>query len=430
MNKTSLATFTGMAALALGLSGPVQAAGFYIQEQSVSGTGTAFAGQVAMPRDASILYYNPAGLTHLDDAQVNAGIHMIDGLGEMEDTGSTTSGAITIVSGQPSSINDGGNPFPPGYVPNFYAATPLMNGDLWAGIGVSVPFGLATVYDEGFFGRYDSKKSSLRTMDIQPTLAYQVSDKVSIGGSVIVQYARADLDNKALFPLGGGNFDEVDSELTGDDWAYGVNLGIMYEPWDDTLIGLNYRSQTNQELEGSLTFVGPTLGVVTTAGAADVDLPEIASIGASHKLNDRWTIMGHASWFGWGAFDAIDATTANPALTPGAILQNYQDSWAFAIGADYTLNEAWTLRGGFQYEETPVTDEFRTTIVPDGDRLRFGAGFTYNMNDKMSLDVGGNYIETKDESLNITRNEGLSTVSADYEGAGGVILSAGFNYKF
>ena len=58
------------ALIAFALPSPfTHAAGFYIQEQSVSGLGSAFAGQGAIARDASVLHYNPAAITQLDGRQ-------------------------------------------------------------------------------------------------------------------------------------------------------------------------------------------------------------------------------------------------------------------------------------------------------------------------------------------------------------------------
>ena len=46
-----------------------QAAGFQLIEQSVSGMGAAYAGAAATAEDASTVYFNPAGLTHLEEPQ-------------------------------------------------------------------------------------------------------------------------------------------------------------------------------------------------------------------------------------------------------------------------------------------------------------------------------------------------------------------------
>lgn len=121
----------------------VQASGFYIQEQSVSGLGASYAGQAAMPRDASILFYNPAGITHLSGRQVNLNAIMIAPHTDLVDTGTTiTLGAV------PANATDGGNPAQPTVVPSGYFATPLTDDNkLWAGIGVSAPFGFGAQYN-------------------------------------------------------------------------------------------------------------------------------------------------------------------------------------------------------------------------------------------------------------------------------------------
>ncbi len=164
------------------------AAGFYIQEQSVKGLGSAFAGSVTSLDDASVVYFNPAGMTKLDRAQVNGGVHMLVPSAKLSNNGSTFNAA-------PSGGGSGGNPYNPTPVPNGFAVMPLNSDQsLWAGIGVTAPFGLANDYGDSWFGRFDSTKTELTTINIQPSLAYKVNDWLSIGAGVDVQYAKANLE--------------------------------------------------------------------------------------------------------------------------------------------------------------------------------------------------------------------------------------------
>jgi long-chain fatty acid transport protein len=138
--------------------------------------------------------------------------------------------------------------------------------------------------------------------------------------------------------------------------------------------------------------------------------------------------LGSATWFGWSSFDEIRVVSdANTTITNTE--QDYQDTIAIAIGAEYEHNDKWTFRAGYQFDETPTTDEFRTSRTPDGDRNWFTAGATYNINERMSFDVGAAYIDVGDETINLSRNAGLSNIQADTDGYVG-ILSAGINYKF
>ena len=394
----------------------VQAAGFYLQEQSVSGLGAAFAGQAAMPRDASTVYFNPAGMTHLPGANLNAGVHIIIPNSELTDRGST-------LGGGPVGGGDGGNPYDPTPLPNLYF-TQQVTDNFWLGIGAGAPFGLGNEYDSDWFGRYESIKSELTTFEIYPSAAIKFNDWLSVGGSLIFNYSDATLTNA----LNAGT--QGLQTLEGDGYAFGYNIGILVEPRDGTRIGMDYRSSVNNKLEGRFSIVGSTGGDTDVGAQADLHLPDIASLSAAQDLNDRWTLLGSATWFGWNDFDRIE-TVSSTGTPIGSVEQNYNSSWAFAIGAEYQYSDAWTLRAGYQFDETPTNDEFRTTRTPDGDRHWLTGGATYQLNDKWSFDFAGAYIDVAEEEVNLNRNITAipAVVNAETDGYV-VILAAGLNYKF
>ena len=165
------------------LSSPVFAAGFYIQEQSVSGQGAAFAGAGADARDASIIFYNPAGITALQRTTASIETSLIIPRASFSNLGSTaglTAGAQGAYAG-----NDGGNPFSPTAVPAFYAALPVdTEKRYWMGLKVTSSFGLSNKYGTGWFGRYDSTSSNLQDIDISPVFAAKLDNHLSVGGGV------------------------------------------------------------------------------------------------------------------------------------------------------------------------------------------------------------------------------------------------------
>ncbi len=394
-------------------SASAQAAGFYIQEQSVKGLGTAFAGSTTSIDDASTIYFNPAGMTKLDGAQANIGVHLLLPDADLEDNGSTFGG------------NNPGNPYDPSPVPNLFAATPVdfQGRKIWFGVGVTAPFGLASEYDETDFVAFDSTDTELLTINVAPSIAYAVNDQFSIGGGVDIQYADAELKNFVNLGAGGTGI----STLEGDDVTVGYNLGVQYRPRVDTELALHYRSAISHELEGSVSLEG-TLADFDVGGSADLDLPDIATFGIAHDINDRLRVMGQATWFGWSNFESIAAVRDDGTpVTP--VEQDYQNTFAFAIGAEYDLSDQWTIRGGYQFDETPTTDEFRTSRTPDGDRNWFSAGATYNYNQKLSFDLAATYIDVDDGIIDVSRNGGTAQVTGTTEGSVG-ILAVGLNYKF
>ncbi len=167
------------------------AAAFYIQEQSVAGTGRAYAGESAVADTPATIFFNPAGLTYLERPQVMGAGYAILPDASFDDRGTTartpaTFGAFRRVGG-----NDGGNPYGPTALGNFYASMPVVPGRLWLGLGATAPYGLLVVYNSTWFGRYDSTKSRLVTFNFAPTAAVRATDWLSLGVSLNIEHAYA-----------------------------------------------------------------------------------------------------------------------------------------------------------------------------------------------------------------------------------------------
>lgn len=412
-----------VATTALSISQTAHAAGFYIQEQSVQGLGSAFSGSTTTLNDPSTIYFNPAGMTNLPGYQAQAGVHLLMPTSKIKDTGSSAPATATLGGAS-------GNPYDPTPVPNGFMSAELGHG-FWAGIGMTAPFGLASEYKDGWFGRFDSTKTELTVIDIQPTLAYKINNRISVGVGVNFQHADADLRNRVML----GAATEGNSKLSGDDWGYGYSLGVQIRPTDSTTIGLDYKSEVHHHLDGKIqvtNMAGAIVGVgtVSTDGSAKLTTPDHATLGIAHKLNDKLTLQGQATWFGWNNFDNITAFRASGAQA-SRVDQNYQTTWALAVGAEYEANDAWTLRGGMQFDQTPTTDEYRTSRTPDGDRTWVSLGATYDISPAWDMDMAATYIFIDEEEINLTRSTatGNAVIRGETEGNVG-ILALSATYKF
>lgn len=418
--RRSLKTLSVLTLATLGTalsSASADAAGFYIQEQSVRAQGAAFSGSTTTLNDSSVVYYNPAGMTNLSGTQVQAGVHIIAPSSDLDDTGSTAPGGAPITS-----TGDGGNPYDPTPVPNMHASHQL-NDQWWVGVSVSAPFGLENKYDDGWFGRYDSIETELTVIDVQPSVAYKMNDQLSLGAGLNIQRAEAKLSN-AIFAGTEGQ-----ARLDGKDVSFGYTLGATWTPNDRTTVGASYRAAVGHTLDGDLLIQGSTGADTDSPGTADLNLPDIATVGVAYDVTNKITAQAQATWFGWSNFE--DITTLVGGTQVNKIVQDYQDTFAFAVGLEYDHNDQWDFRAGVQFDETPTTDQFRTSRTPDGDRTWAAVGGTYQLNDNIDIDFAGTYIWIDDETINVTRNIAAlpTTVSANTEGSVG-ILSLGMNYKF
>jgi long-chain fatty acid transport protein len=384
----------------------VHAAGFALIEQNASGLGNAYAGQAAAATDASTIFFNPAGMTMLPDRQLVVVGHLIKPQAEFSGTVSPS-----FIGG-----GDGGDAGGLAFVPNAYFAA-RVTPDVVLGVGMNAPFGLKTEYDSTWKGRTQAIKSEVKTINVNPSIAWKASDSLSLGAGVSIQYIEATLTNAASTGV-----PPVVGTVEGDDYGWGFNLGALWELNEATRIGVAYRSEIESTLEGDLSFnVLPTVIPVT----ADVTLPDSASVSLFHKLSAQWELLADVTWMGWSDFEELRIVRAvgTPLVTP----ENWDDSFRYSLGANYHHSEKLTLRGGVAFDETPVSDAYRTARIPDEDRTWIAFGAQYRLSDRSALDFGYAHLFVKD--ADIDKLEGPVRLTGTYDSSVD-ILSAQYTHSF
>ncbi|MCX4190999.1 OmpP1/FadL family transporter [Methylophaga sp. OBS1] len=377
------------------LPGTVSAAGFAIKEQSITSLGRAFAGSAAVAEDASTIFFNPAGLTYLDRSELDLGLNYIKPQSEFRDEGST-------INGNPLTGGDGGDAGNDAFVPNFYLSHPV-NDKVTLGFGVSAPFGLVTEYKDDWVGRYLAVKSEMLTLNFNPTLAIQATEKLSLGFGVSAQYIDVKLTKVAQVPADAG------VELEGDDWGYGYNLGLLYQFTDQTRVGLSYRSKISHTLEGDGTL--DALGVKEDI-SADLDLPETVSLAIHHQLNDKWAIMADATWTRWSRFEELVIESDGILSTDKP--ENWDNSMRYGIGLSYQYNDKWQFRTGVAYDETPIPSSgFRTARIPGNDRKWVAFGASYQYSDNIVIDAAYAHLFMDDPRIN--ESESIYNLRGKYD---------------
>jgi long-chain fatty acid transport protein len=389
------------------------ASGFALIEESGSGMGNAFAGGAASAEDASTLFFNPAGMTRLSGQQMSLVLHAIKPTVEFSNTGSTAAPGRSLG-------NSGGDAGHWAAVPNLYYVAELSP-KLRAGVGISSPFGLKTDYDSNWMGRFQAIKSDLITININPSLAYKINDQWSVGAGLDAQYIEAMLTNAVNLGVAEGF-----AQVKGNDWSVGYNLGVLYEMNPATRFGLAYRSDVRHKLEGDVTFSG---GVPAPNGtiSAQMTLPETVSLSAFHQINSQWAVMADATWTRWSRFKELRIVRDSGALvsrTP----ENWKDTMRYAVGANYQATSNLKLRSGIAYDQSPVSDAYRTARIPDADRIWLTFGASYKLTQADSLDAGYAHIFVDNSSINSsTASNGklVGTYSNSVD-----ILSVQYNHRF
>ncbi len=390
------------------------AAGFQLQERSAAGLGRAFSAEAAMGDDASVIASNPAAMTLLEDEWSFAlGASAV--FPEVEISGLYAPPAPappgTVVPAPAGSVADDA------YLPHFYVAKRLGE-RFTAGFGAYTTYGLKTNYPVSFPGRAIADFSELVSINLNPSLAWKIDEKWSLGLGFNALYADGKLTSTdaATRPL---------LDLAGDDWGYGYNIGVLFTPREDTRFGLHYRSVVDLDLEGRAVSLIPAFNGPATLA---VELPDTVEFSAVHDFNECWSIHGDVMWTNWSKFRELAPFVAGAAAQPPVTPENWKDSWRFALGATWRATETWTFRAGAAYDRTPVPEANLTLRIPDADRLWLTAGFSWEFTPCWTLDFGYAHIFADDVfisegSASTGFFQGEATGSAD-------VVSLGISTEF
>ena len=404
---------------ALATSASAQAAGFALIEQSASGMGNAYAGGAAIAEDASTIFFNPAGMTYIEGTQAVGALHLIKPNAEFKNKGSDPA------AGFPPAGDEGPNAGNLAFVPNFYFMTALTPA-IKVGVGVNAPFGLKTEYDDGWIGRFQAVKSEVKTININPSIAFKVNDQLSLGLGVSAMWTEATLTRQVNRVFAA----ESDVEIKGDDWGYGFNLGAIYQATADTRFGVAYRSKVKQDLEGEAKF-GATLRTNDSDVTASVDLPESFSASVFSRVNDKWDVMADITWTRWSRFEElrIKLDSGAPDVFTG---ENWENTTRYSIGVNYHYSDAIKLRAGLAYDEEAIKDEFRTARIPGNDRKWVALGASYTASPTSKFDIGYTHLFISDAKINAVDEQAPTVngrVRGDFEGSVD-ILSFQYTHNF
>lgn len=406
------------AALLLAFSGATWAAGFAVSTQNVSGLGTSYAGAAAVAEDASTTYYNPAGLIDIKGTQVVAGGNVVAISTKFANGASLAATAVPLGG-------TGGNAGGVKLIPFGYFAmdvTPAVK----FGLGIGAPFGNATEWDGDWLGRFQGTTSELRTININPSLAFRVNDSLSVGAGINYQLGDAEFRQgvngfAAIFgatlaatgsaaaaaaaatPFAGT---EAEAKFKVDDNAWGWNLGLMLRATEATRIGAAYRSKIKYKMTGDVSYTSASAALnaalAGSNGAVNVDLtmPDSFSLSLAHRLNARWEVLGDLTWTGWSVWQQLKPIKSSTGATITDVPYKWKDVWRVGVGGVYAYNEATRIKLGFAYDQSPANDTYRTVTLPDSDRYWLSLGVKYTLSKAGQLDLGYAHEFIRDASIN------------------------------
>ena len=465
-----------MTALALGVFGAVSvasASGFQIRENSIKSLGRAFSGTTTAQNDATVVTTNPAAMVNIDRTTVSTNVSLIDLNGDF--TGTAIAGAPFAAHPNPAIKalarpvvgGNGGDPGDVTPVPSFAAVMPLHGAleNMTVGFGVNAPYGLKTEWEKDWAGRYNAVTSDVKVIDATLSAAWKVNDEFSLGASLILQHADVTLTNALdlgtavcsqlaagagtaqglqafsqlclapTAPYGPGKNDGFFS-VSGKDNALGYSLGMQWKPNEKLSFGYAYKSEIDHELEGDVEFTVPanvmalpgmSTRFASGKGGAKLTTPSTHTFSAQYHITPTARVMGEYQRTGWSSLRSIDIARDN-GTSIGNEAFNWSDSNLYSIGGEVDLSPAFTLRAGIGRDETPTHDSHRSPRLPDNDRTLLSIGATWNVNDRMSLDLAYMRVNQKDSPLYATSSTG-TLFSGKVEG-GANILGIGGQIKF
>ena len=192
----------------------------------------------------------------------------------------------------------------------------------------------------------------------------------------------------------------MQANVKGDSWAWGWNVGLMFQPVETVRLGLAYRSHIAHNADGHTTLnnVPNATGVSNLRSDMEVRLktPDTITLSATWEATDALRLSGTARWSKWSNFRSLNVQNldlAGTKLGTTVVENNWDDTWFFSVGADYKLNGQWTVRGGVAYDQGPVENQYRMAVIPDTDRVWFSGGASYKYTDNLTFDFGATYIK-------------------------------------
>ncbi|HCZ17409.1 MAG TPA: long-chain fatty acid transporter, partial [Candidatus Accumulibacter sp.] len=273
----------------------------------------------------------------------------------------------------------------------------------------------------------------IKTINLNPSIAYRVNDMVSLGAGVSWQKIEADYYRQAAIVPGASG---VRAHLSIDDDAWGWNIGALFTLSPSTKVGLSYRSTVQFHTDGKVKLNGDgtaagnatALGLANAGGASDVEadlkVPGAFILSVSQQLSDRWEMLGDVSWTGWSSIQDVDIMRTSGVLSGSAaqiLHADFDDTWRVALGANYKYTDAIKFMFGIAYDQTPVKNaSTRLTSLPDNDRTWFTVGTQWKPAKEQTLELGLAYlyipktnINQNESSVNPLTNRGTVTGSYD-----------------
>jgi long-chain fatty acid transport protein len=380
--------------------------GFALYEAGARGSALAGA-VVARADDLSAIFYNPAGLVQLPGFQVMGGFSFFVPRAEIV----THVGGVDTRTLMDSWVST---------APHFFASYQVAN-RVWLALGLNSPFGLGVKYNDNWPGSVNIIKANIQTLNLNPTLAVKITDWLAAGAGLDIMYFNFDLQRVLPLPLLGPQT----LNLQGDTWGVGFNLGLHLKPLDYLSLGISYRSQVREQLDGPARF--RPFNTLDAKASGSIILPDTIFAGIMVRPLEKLSVEVGIIWTRWSLFRNFDLKFDN-VLGTLSERKNWHDTWRGQLGVEYRALPWLDLRAGYAYENEPMPDGSADYLVPTTDRrhnISLGTGFRWRA---MTIDVAYTLVLMADRTVNTSLAAGV--LPSDFQGRQSHVIVASLGYKF
>ena len=390
-----------------------QAGGFRVSLQGVK--QLAMAHTSAHAEDASVTFFNPAGMSFIPaKLSIAAG-------------GFGAKSSVTYQNLSTLESFDTDNPLG---TPLYAAVAYKVLDNVSVGFNFSTPFGSTIEWPSDWSGREIVQRLELKAFYFQPMVSFKLAPWASVGGSYI--YAKGSVNwDKAVTQL-GGSLNLTDDKASGS----GFGLGFYFQPNDKLDVSIAYRSPIDMEADkGVVSFnispaLYPSLGLDASGKdsfKATLPLVDEYTIGATYKITPKWMISGDFNYSGWDRYNQLTLDFANAPIgnqpnDPTILVspKNFKSTQTWRVGTQYQINDMIAARAGYYYDESPYEDENFQAETPSFDSNVFTAGLGFAFAKGFGLDVSGAMAFPKSREVKNSFNNffGQAKAKAFYFGLG------------
>jgi len=402
-----------IALLSLVASSILMAGGYNIPETSTNAVALGAANIAHNHNNADAAYYNPAKMVFMsNENHFEADLTYI-GLEKINYSG-------TVYGKGPFSFSSEGEDY---VIPTLHYVSGDLGHNLRVGLSLVSPGGLSKRW-ENSIATFTAKEFTLKTIELNPTLAWKIAPQVSVAAGFRVVKSSGVVKAAGVHPVLG----KYSQDMNGDSIDYGYNLALAYNPTKDLEIGVTYRSRIDLTEEGDANLYSSNLGLLGNyVTAVTVPLPASLHIAAAYTLPTKTTVEFVYERIYWSAYHSLNFEYAYPLAEAafGTIrAKDWHNSNTYRLGMTQEISSNFSMMAGLVYDESPVPEHTIGFELPDADSIAVSLGGRYQVSKAVDFGFSALYSMHKDRTVNNLALHG------EFTGGNVLIVSAGLGYKF